>query len=835
MNLFNNIQKVKYTRNQQEAVALKEYIIFDDEKAKEKYVVLKLTNNLNQRLYDIKIEVSQYDECDELVEKTIVSYNTKVEENDDFVPKAKLKVNYLCKTISYKLIYARFERLRYENGEFFEIAHKFETHHATLPPVKQAPIVEVVNKQSPKESKQKFRMRENYGKNIAKFPRFFNALVIIASVAFTVVSLISFRLNTRQFTVNNVDYYILNENEIIITGYDAMEKEFVVPSSIDNRKVTRIMNGAFKNSRLEKITIKNEGFVIESNAFDNCDNLKEVYISSRASILQNAFVDCDSLSRVYMPKSNLLENTFVSINNLESLTFAKTSLEGLTDAFTVEEGETLFINKLSTQMTYIPEGFLDQTHISTLDILDTCKVGFGNYVHVDKLGYENNGTVETIYGEVIAINTKDKKLTIDSNIYSLDVNKFANELRQIETLNVEGMSDVLTKELYSQLYNLKVLETFDLSSFGKEVLDVCDTVDTVICPVPFYEISSYIGNRSNIKHLQLKGSSYLSRYMTKNLPYLRSVKISNDIFFDETNMFENSYNIKSIETPLVNSFMPFLTTFTSMQGVENVVLTPREVNISEGYFDGLSDIKTIEVKEGINYISGCIISNAPSLNTVTLPNNMTYLSLPVIGENCTSLANVTYDAGNCEHRYADFNLSNEATRQLKVTNLAYTSLVYLEDTDNLISLHVEGSRINYLGLLANQKYLTNLYIKSDSLSTYFSDMFFETSELANNSKVLSALQTVVIETNNIPAAYFEKVKGVENIYLQEVKAVGKDAFKEISGLQTLYVPSTLDVSKSLLSDLADAGVKVYFESEGKIKYNGYKETGVLFEDLYESL
>ena len=44
MNLFNNIQKVKYTRNQQEAVALKEYIIFDDEKAKEKYVVLKLTN-----------------------------------------------------------------------------------------------------------------------------------------------------------------------------------------------------------------------------------------------------------------------------------------------------------------------------------------------------------------------------------------------------------------------------------------------------------------------------------------------------------------------------------------------------------------------------------------------------------------------------------------------------------------------------------------------------------------------------------------------------------------------------------------------------------------------
>ena len=46
MNSFNNIFKVKYTRNQQEVVALKEYIIFDDETAKEKYVILKMANNL---------------------------------------------------------------------------------------------------------------------------------------------------------------------------------------------------------------------------------------------------------------------------------------------------------------------------------------------------------------------------------------------------------------------------------------------------------------------------------------------------------------------------------------------------------------------------------------------------------------------------------------------------------------------------------------------------------------------------------------------------------------------------------------------------------------------
>ena len=158
MNSFNNINKIKYTRNQQEVVALKEYIIFDDEASKEKYVILKMANNLNQRLYEIKVEVSQYDENEELVEKIIVTHNIKVEENDEFVPKAKLKVNYQCKSISFKLISARFERLRYENGQFFDIAHKFEAHQATLPPVKQAPIIEV-KKETEKEKTSKFELK----------------------------------------------------------------------------------------------------------------------------------------------------------------------------------------------------------------------------------------------------------------------------------------------------------------------------------------------------------------------------------------------------------------------------------------------------------------------------------------------------------------------------------------------------------------------------------------------------------------------------------------------------------------------------------------------------
>ena len=53
MNSFNNIERFKYTKNQEDVVSLSEYIVFEDERAQEKYAVLKLTNNLNQPLYEV--------------------------------------------------------------------------------------------------------------------------------------------------------------------------------------------------------------------------------------------------------------------------------------------------------------------------------------------------------------------------------------------------------------------------------------------------------------------------------------------------------------------------------------------------------------------------------------------------------------------------------------------------------------------------------------------------------------------------------------------------------------------------------------------------------------
>ncbi len=75
MSSYNNITKIKYTDNASDLVRLNEYIIFQDDKAKRKYIVFKFTNNVTQQLLGLQFEVNQYNVDGALIEKSVVAYN----------------------------------------------------------------------------------------------------------------------------------------------------------------------------------------------------------------------------------------------------------------------------------------------------------------------------------------------------------------------------------------------------------------------------------------------------------------------------------------------------------------------------------------------------------------------------------------------------------------------------------------------------------------------------------------------------------------------------------------------------------------------------------------
>ena len=296
MSSYNNIEKIKYTKSTSEVVNLNEYIVFEDERAEKKYIVFKFVNNVNQQLLGLEFEVNQYDIDNALVETSIVIYDSFLANpNSEFVPAAKLKVNYACKTISIKLKKAAYDRFMWNEGEYEDNSYKFVHYYEDekkVPP----PKPEKNGKKEKKEKKQKsngkkFEMKNQTKKNIARFPAVFLAIVFIVVCAFVGVTLYFFEKSSDRFTIDDYKLRIVDGNRVSIYGYAGDAKELEITANVGDYQVVMIESGAFTDSSVESVTISTP-LTIEKYAFVNCKNLTS--ISSTVAVT----VKCSSVGEI---------------------------------------------------------------------------------------------------------------------------------------------------------------------------------------------------------------------------------------------------------------------------------------------------------------------------------------------------------------------------------------------------------------------------------------------------------------------------------------------------------------------------------------------------------
>ncbi|MDE6557959.1 MAG: hypothetical protein K2K39_02515 [Clostridia bacterium] len=205
MSSYNKITKIKYTGDEGEIVSLDEYVMFDDEKSRRKYIVFKFLNNVTQQLLGMQFEVNQYDVDGNLIEKSQVVYNKFLAGAEQgFVPKAKLRVSYECASLSVKLIQAAFDRFIWKEGEYVDNSYKFDHfyHDEKLidqlnnPDARKSDrkkAEKAVKSKPKKRSKYSFILRDRTHKNIAKFPRFFNGVIFLVLIAFVVLSVLVYK------------------------------------------------------------------------------------------------------------------------------------------------------------------------------------------------------------------------------------------------------------------------------------------------------------------------------------------------------------------------------------------------------------------------------------------------------------------------------------------------------------------------------------------------------------------------------------------------------------------------------------------------------------------
>ena len=157
-------------------------------------------------------------------------------------------------------------------------------------------------------------------------------------------------------TFENFIYYIQNET-VVIKGYDGDPESLVIPDRIDGMAVTKIDETAFyQKLRLQSITLPKTLETIGSSAFYRCYRLASVYIPAKVKTIEtNPFFRCSSLQVISVSEENL----------------NYTSIEG---SLYSKDGRVLFVHPegRTEDVFYIPDS-VDTIGTSAFGYYSLCK------------------------------------------------------------------------------------------------------------------------------------------------------------------------------------------------------------------------------------------------------------------------------------------------------------------------------------------------------------------------------------------------------------------------------------------------------------------------------
>jgi hypothetical protein len=321
MSFFNNIEKIAYRKHTDDPVVLQEYIKFTDEKQKEKYLVFKFKNNLTQRVKEIKVLVNLFDKNNMLIGTTTFVYKNFVAKGlEEFVPTAKLDVNYDTKYIEVKVIYALFDTLVWEEEKLTQLKNvSFESDVAVDTKTKK--ISKKVEKEKAPKGSRKTKLKDISKGNKVVFPKVLAGLLSLVLIGITVYGVYNAKTNSKSFSDSNFEYEITSSKQVAITKYVGKSTKVVIPAKYKDYSVTAIEEEAFNSSKVKTVSFEGGKITIKSNAFIDCSSLVEVIdtVGAVRTVNKNGFNNCSKLLRVELVKAKLLPNAFSQCDALESL------------------------------------------------------------------------------------------------------------------------------------------------------------------------------------------------------------------------------------------------------------------------------------------------------------------------------------------------------------------------------------------------------------------------------------------------------------------------------------------------------------------------------------
>lgn len=835
MNSFNNIKKVKYTKSEQDVVSLKEYIIFTDDRKNEKYLVFKFVNNLNQKLYDLKFEIVQYNENNEIIAKSTVVYdNFKADENEEFVPKAKLLVEFDCVNIRANLVSARFERVKWENNQFKEVPFKFAQYKDDIKKKDKIRKERIEKVQTPKRNKSKnkedkldFSITDVSANNKPKGPHVFKVVSCVSVIAFLAISLFIFSktdAGSFKFTVKGIDYRIVTGNTVNVCGYDEKERDIVIPSHVTyedslkkkrSMEVVMIEENSFLNSKLTAVHFQSDRLTIRENAFFGCNNLVNVNGNNEIVVDRNAFKNCHNIKNVTLPNATINEKSFNGSLKVETLIYNECNAPTLLSVFTDNESKSMSFNSIETYDDEIRQGFLDGITTNQLIIdEENCRVEYGVYEMLDIDGYFKTDSYELSNGEVISINKANSKFVIDHNILEFDSLKFSNELSYIKELEIENSNIRIDRNFLSRFINLDTLYIKDYTNVDQNALSGT-TVKTLKTAIPLdIKLSDFVTNAFALSNIEIVNTSYINEGDLSNL-FINNLTISNDAVSIDKNAFAGSY-ITNICLPHTND-VPYFSDYDGLKNVESIKIFPSSnSNISYNYFSNLSSLKELVIADGFSYVSNSLATNSFNLNRFEI-GNVDTISVPLLDSTNLNLETLVVNCNNSS--FSSLNYLVDYTNKLEnvsLINAVVNNSNFFENCGSIKNLSISGDIVTINSLfspLYNLSYI-ELDVK-DNIGSYLSDFFVGKGSVDKNKDIIAPVQTVVVKNKAIPNNYFMDCKSLRTLVFINVDSFGENAFSNIPRLSRVYFSNGCNYNdNSALHEVSVIrNVNVYFEGE----------------------
>lgn len=653
-------------------------------------------------------------------------------------------------------------------------------------------------------------------------------------------------IGTEAFRENRKIVQIVIPDTITTIGYGAFKNcDAMVSVTIGNGVTTwdttsrynddyhyrHEANSAFEGcTSLTALTIKNGVTAIGTYAFYGCNSLTSVTIPETVeSTGEYAFSGCTKLTRVSIANGSIGTSVFEGCAQLSQVTLGKVP----------SIGDGAFKSCVTLQTVTFPEelesignaAFSECTLLRTIDIPDkVTTIGYGAFYKCTKLASVTIGSGVTTWNNSDYYNIYHDREYVSSafeGCISLKTLVVKDGVTGIGSYAFNGCTQLQSVELPNSVTDI-----------GSYAFNGCS--DITLVHISNGAIGDYAFNGCNaIEDLKIENSVRVGDYAFSGCEKVKELVLPKDLTYIGDEAFKNLKKITSVVIPDNVTTIGYgafanceeLKTLVIGSGVETWNKTPyrndyHDRDFESCSFEGCTSLKDVTVRHGVKSIGSYAFYNCAAITKIDLPASVTTVAKNAFA-GCTSLKEATIRTGEIgasafENCTGMEQLSLSGTTKIEeyaFKNCPLITQVVLPATVTKIE------REAFYGTGLKEICIPNAVL------TIGSGAFARCTSMTD-AIIGSAVTTwdngdyknEYLNGTMVNAAFFGDT-ALKNVYFCDgIDSIGSYAFGDCTGLEKVYIPSTVVTYQDGCFDKVDTAAWQVLEDSKQLTYaqdNGY--------------